>query len=83
VPWRLWTTVVVCLVLFGFALDVIGFYESAFLFMLFTYWLLAQEDLSPARRLTNAVIFAAPCTAAVYVMFRLVLEIPTPRGLII
>jgi putative tricarboxylic transport membrane protein len=83
VPWRLWTTVVVCLVLFAFALDVIGFYESAFLFMLFTYWLLAQEDLSPTRRLTNAVIFAAPCTAAVYVMFRLVLEIPTPRGLII
>ncbi len=83
VPWPLWATVVVALALFGFAMDVIGFYESAFLFLLFTYWLLAEKDLSPVHRLAHAVIFAAPFTAAVYVMFRLVLEIPTPRGLII
>jgi putative tricarboxylic transport membrane protein len=83
VPWRIWGTVVGALALFGFAVDVIGFYEAAFLFVLFTYWLLAPENLSQARRLANAAIFAAPCTAAVYVMFRLVLQIPTPHGLII
>jgi putative tricarboxylic transport membrane protein len=83
VPWRIWGTVVGALVLFGFAVDVIGFYEAAFLFVLFTYWLLTPDNLSQARRLANAAIFAAPCTAAVYVMFRLVLQIPTPHGLII
>jgi len=83
VPWRIWGTVVGALALFGFAVDVIGFYESAFLFVLFTYWLLAPEGLSQVRRLTNAAVFAAPFTIAVYVAFRLVLEIPTPRGLII
>jgi putative tricarboxylic transport membrane protein len=83
VPWRIWATVVGALALFGFAVDVIGFYESAFLFVLFTYWLLAPDGLSQVRRLTNAAVFAAPFTVAVYVAFRLVLEIPTPRGLII
>jgi hypothetical protein len=83
VPWRIWGTVVGALVLFSFAVDLIGFYEAAFLFVLFTYWLLAPEDVSQARRLANAAIFAAPFTFAVYVMFRLVLEIPTPHGVII
>ena len=83
VPWRIWGTVVGALVLFGIAVDVIGFYESAFLFVLFTSWLLAPEGFSQARRLAGAAVFAAPFTVAVYVAFRLVLEIPTPRGLII
>jgi putative tricarboxylic transport membrane protein len=82
-PWRIWGTMVGALVLFGFAVDVIGFYESAFLFVLFTSWLLAPEGISQARRLAGAAVFAAPFTIAVYVAFRLVLEIPTPRGLII
>jgi Tripartite tricarboxylate transporter TctB family len=83
VPWRIWGTVVGALVLFGLAVDVIGFYESAFLFVLFTAWLLAPDGLSQARRLAGAAIFAAPFTIAVYVAFRFVLEIPTPRGLVI
>jgi putative tricarboxylic transport membrane protein len=83
VPWRIWVTVVGALALFGFAVDVIGFYESAFLFVLFTYWLLAPEGVSQARRLATAAVFAAPFTIAVYIAFRLVLAIPTPHGLIV
>jgi putative tricarboxylic transport membrane protein len=83
VPWRTWGTVVGALALFGFAVDVVGFYESSFLFVLFTYWLLAPRGLSQARRLTTAAAFAAPFTIAVYIAFRLVLEIPTPHGLIV
>jgi putative tricarboxylic transport membrane protein len=83
VPWRIWATVVGALALFGFSVDLIGFYEAAFLFVLFTSWLLAPEELSQTRRLAAAALFAAPFTLAVYVAFRLVLEIPTPRGLII
>ncbi len=73
---------VAALVLFGYAVDVIGFYESAFLFVLFTSWLLAPKAASQPRRLLGAALFAAPFTAAVYLAFRIVLEIPTPRGLI-
>ena len=83
VPWRTWGTVVGALVLFGFAVDVIGFYEAGFLFVLFASWLLAPEESSQARRLLGAVAFAAPFMVAVYLAFRIVLEIPTPRGLII
>jgi len=83
VPWRTWGTVVGALALFGFAVDVVGFYESSFLFVLFTYWLLAPRGQSQARRLTTAAVFAAPFTIAVYIAFRLVLEIPTPHGLIV
>ncbi len=83
VPWRVWGTVVAALALFGYAVDGIGFYEAAFLFVLFTYWLLAPAATSQPKRLVGAVLFAAPFTAAVYVAFRIVLEIPTPRGLIL
>jgi putative tricarboxylic transport membrane protein len=82
-PWRVWGTVVAALALFGYAVDGIGFYEAAFLFVLFTYWLLAPAATSQPKRLVGAVLFAAPFTAAVYVAFRIVLEIPTPRGLIL
>jgi hypothetical protein len=82
VPWPIWGTVVAALALFGYAVDVIGFYEAAFLFVLFTSWLLAPEAASQPRRLLGAALFAAPFTAAVYLAFRIVLEIPTPRGLI-
>ena len=83
VPWRTWGTVVGALVLFGFAVDIIGFYEAGFLFVLFASWLLAPEESSQARRLLGAVAFAAPFMVVVYLAFRIVLEIPTPRGLII
>jgi putative tricarboxylic transport membrane protein len=82
VPWRIWGTVVAALALFGYAVDVIGFYEAAFLFVLFTSWLLAPQAISQPRRLLGATLFAAPFTAAVYLAFRIVLEIPTPRGVI-
>jgi hypothetical protein len=83
VPWRIWGTVVAALALFGYAVGVIGFYESAFLFVLFVYWLLAPAAEPQAKRLLGAVLFAAPFIAAVYLAFRVVLEIPTPRGLIL
>lgn len=82
VPWRTWGTVVGALVVFGYAADVIGFYEAGFLFVLFATWLLAPEGGSQARALLGAVAFAALFMAAVYLAFRIVLEIPTPHGLI-
>ncbi|HEX5077635.1 MAG TPA: tripartite tricarboxylate transporter permease [Geminicoccaceae bacterium] len=83
IPWRTWGTVVAALVLFGYAVDVIGFYEAGFLFVLFATWLLAPGGTSRAGRLLAALAFAAPFMAAIYLAFRIVLAIPTPHGLII
>jgi putative tricarboxylic transport membrane protein len=83
VPWRVWGPVVAALALFALGTDWIGFYESAFLFLLFTSWLLSGDGETPARRLGIAAIFAAVFVTIVYIAFRLVLQIPTPHGLIV
>jgi putative tricarboxylic transport membrane protein len=83
VPWRVWTIIVGALALFAFAIDQIGFYESAFLFLLLSSWLLSVDAPSPTRRLSNAAIFAAVFVIFVFAAFKLVLRIPTPTGLIV
>jgi len=83
VPWRIWIIVVSALGLFAFAIDLIGFYESAFAFLFVTSWVLSVGEGSPGRRLANAAAFAAVFATIVFIAFRLVLKIPTPAGLIV
>lgn len=83
VPWRIWFPVVAALALFALGADLIGFYESAFLFLFFTSWLLSADEVSQRRRVGVAAVFAAIFTAAVFLAFRIVLGIPTPPGLIV
>lgn len=83
VPWRIWISVVAALALFALGADLIGFYESAFLFLFFTSWLLSGDEVSPTRRIGVAAAFAAVFAAAVFLAFRIVLGIPTPPGLIV
>jgi putative tricarboxylic transport membrane protein len=83
IPWRLWLTVVAALVLFALGADRIGFYESAFLFLLGTSWLLSGGTRSKVRRVLVSSAFASVFVVVVYVAFKLVLEIPTPRGIFV
>jgi len=83
VPWRVWAVVVAALGLFAIAIDFVGFYESAFIFLLLTSWLLSVDEKSPKRRLIGAAVFAAVFVTIVYGAFKLILKIPTPIGLII
>ena len=83
VPWRIWSSVVVALALFAVGTDIIGFYESAFAFMLVSFWLLSAGEGTAARRAGEAAAFSAVFTAVVYVAFKLVLKIPTPPGVFI
>jgi putative tricarboxylic transport membrane protein len=83
VPWFVWTVVVAALALFALAIDWIGFYESAFIFLLLISWLLSVDEKSRSRRLMGAAIFAAILVAIVYVAFKLILKIPTPVGLLV
>jgi NADH:ubiquinone oxidoreductase subunit K len=80
VPWPLWWGVVVAFVLFGLAADRFGFYESAFVFLAVTTWMMSAGEAGPRRRWLNPVLFAAGFDALLYVIFRLILAIPTPPG---
>jgi putative tricarboxylic transport membrane protein len=80
VPWPLWWGVVVAFVLFGLAADRFGFYESAFVFLAATTWMMSAGEAGPRRRWLNPVLFAAGFDALLYVIFRLILAIPTPPG---
>lgn len=74
--------VVVALVLFGLGANAIGFYESAFIFLAVVTWLMSP-DLRGVRRYIVPLVFAAGFDAFLYVAFKLVLNIPTPRGILI
>lgn len=83
VPWQISTVTVVALALFAFAIDLVGFYESAFVFLFGTSWLLSAGEESPRRRLIGAAVFAAIFVTIVFGAFKLVLKIPTPPGVVI
>jgi len=80
VPWPLWWGVVVAFVLLGLAADRFGFYESAFVFLTVTTWMMSAGEASPRRRWLNPVLFAAGFDALLYAVFKLILAIPTPPG---
>lgn len=82
VPWGQLLAVAAALVLFGAGADRIGFYESAFVFLVVTTWILSVSDRG-GRRLVVPFAFASGFTVFVYVTFKLVLGIPTPPGLLV
>ncbi len=83
VPWGLWCAVVGALVLFGYLTPVFGFYESAFGFLLLATWIMSAGELGIARRWLMPVVFAFAFDAFLYVVFALVLQIPTPHGVLV
>ena len=80
VPWPLWWSVVAAFILFGLAADRFGFYESAFVFLAVTTWMMSAGVANPIRRWLTSLAFAAGFDALLYVVFRLILAIPTPPG---
>jgi putative tricarboxylic transport membrane protein len=83
VPWLLWLGVLAAFVLFGLAADLFGFYESAFVFLAVTTWIMSAGVANPIRRWLTPLAFAAGFDALLYVIFRLILAIPTPPGLLL
>lgn len=83
VPWLSTVTVIVLLILLAWGADIIGFYESAFLFTLVAFWMLAGDVESPIQRTVSSIVFAFGFTVAIYVMFKLILEIATPPGILV
>ncbi len=69
--------------IFALAIDLVGFYEAAFFFLLATSWVLSSDVESRKQRLLEAAVFSAIFVTIVFVAFKLVLKIPTPKGLLI
>lgn len=83
VPWFSTAAIIVLLILLAWGADIIGFYESAFLFTLIVTWMLSDDVPSPIQRFASSLVFAFGFTAATYVMFALILEIRTPPGILV
>jgi putative tricarboxylic transport membrane protein len=80
VPWRYWCGTIAAFVLFGLAADSFGFYESAFVFLAVTTWMMSSGVVNPIRRWLTSLAFAVGFDALLYVIFRVILAIPTPPG---
>jgi hypothetical protein len=72
--------VVVAFVLLGLAVDHFGFYESAFVFLAVTTRMMSAGETRVRRRWLTPLAFAAGFDAALYLVFKVILEIPTPPG---
>ncbi|MCP5156639.1 MAG: tripartite tricarboxylate transporter permease [Ectothiorhodospiraceae bacterium] len=83
VPWGNWCFVVVALVLMALGASWVGFYEAALVFLLVVAWKLDASSGSWRQRLRAAALFALGYDAIIYLAFKVVLEIPTPPGLLV
>lgn len=82
-PWRLWSGTVAAFVLFGYLIASLGFYESALLFLAVIAWTMSAGEPGFCRRWLSPLFFAAGFDAVLYGLFKLVLAIPTPPGLLL
>ena len=82
-PWIRWIMAAGLLGLYGFGTVAIGFYESGFLFLTLTSFMLSAGEASPGKRLLACAIFGLAATAVLYVAFSVILGIPLPSGILL
>ncbi len=81
-PWYRVGGIFLIIVIYLALLEVVGFYLSSFLFFMAVVCIMGCKRLNPKQMLTwvvGAVIF----TAILFVLFTVLLEVQTPRGLLI
>lgn len=81
-PWKLWFAIVIAFILFGFGADSIGFYESTFLFLLVTTFLLSLGEQGALKKWVTPLAFAFGLDLCLYIIFATVLRVPTPSGIL-
>jgi len=83
IPWKIWFGTVAALILLGLGAANIGFYESAFLFLLVTTWIMSSGEPLGVRRMAVPFVYAFLFDALLYAVFARVLHIPTPPGILL
>lgn len=82
---RGWLKVLPALVVFAayrFTMESVGFYVSAFAAFLIVVWIYAPGPVS-ARVAATRVAISAAFIAAIFVLFSVLLNVQTPRGLLL
>ena len=83
-PWRQLLAVIALFAALVLGIGRLGFYEASTVFAAGTYWLLAPAPPGGAIvRAAHSGGFAIVLVTAIYLAFRIVLDIPTPVGLLI
>jgi putative tricarboxylic transport membrane protein len=84
-PWAQLALTILALVLLTAAVEPVGFYEASFIFAAVTCWLLRGGfgSSSPMLGAAKAAGFALVFMVAVYITFKVVLEVPTPHGILL
>ena len=81
-PWARFFLLFVIIVVYLAVMETIGFYLSAFLFFVGICLILGRADLT-VRRAAFWVGSSALFTAVLFVLFKVLLEVQTPRGVFI
>ena len=82
---RSWASVVpvlVILVAYRWAMELVGFYTAAFAAFVVIVWLYAPEPMT-ARTAAKRVAISAAFVGVIFAIFSLLLRVQTPRGLLI
>jgi len=77
---RLFFVTLGLLIAFPFVMKYLGFATASFLFITIVVWLLSEKG---KRNLLFILLISAGITGVVYIVFKMVLKIPFPIGLLI
>ena len=80
-PWLRFLMLFGMIVLYLAVSETLGFYLSAFLFFVAVTYVMGSADLSPKKAATRA-LSSAVFTGVLFVLFSVILEVQTPRGLL-
>ncbi len=83
VPWKLWGFAVVLLIAFALGASTMGFYESAFVFIALLTFAMSHELGWTWRTAGVSLLYAAGFTALLFLVFKVILRIPTPPGILV
>jgi putative tricarboxylic transport membrane protein len=83
VPWIHVLGILAGLALLALGASWIGFYESAFLFLFFTYLMLSERRRPTSARLAASAAYSCGFVVFIYLVFNVVLGISTPHGLLV
>lgn len=83
--WRkgLWALYVVALLGFYFGLDVLGFYETAFVFIFAMVTITSRYQRTTVQALRDGLVYALGAAVGIYIIFDIVLNLPTGSGLLV
>ncbi|WP_240377367.1 tripartite tricarboxylate transporter TctB family protein [Bacillus piscicola] len=79
--WRRITGVFVSSVLFIIAIPIVGFYVSSLITMTLVSWLLGKDR--SIKSLGRSFLVCAVITIFIYIVFRVLISVPTPEGILI